>query len=431
MFRFITPRNRRVLLSGATGVLQRLAQLAVSLIILPVALHCLGVAGFGVWGAATSLTWAGVMLDLGLGGALVTLLPAARHRGEDPRDYVTACLFVGVAFGLALLLGGGAAVLACPGLLPSPPFLVAGLCLAVNVPLGLASSLWFGLQKGHVSGLWDMAQTALMLGFVVAGAWAGAGAAVLTLAVFGAGVLANAGSLAHVLLTQSALRPSLRPKLAVVGRALRSGALLALITIAAACAYVFDNVLTLHWLGPVVAAQMAVALRVCITAIGMLMVATQALWPAFVEAVALNDHRWVGRTLLRGTLAVAGLAGAGGGLIVLTGNKVLALWLHQDLHLPRALFLAMAGWIVVLTLPRVAALLLNATAQYKGQFMAQAAAAALALALKPVLAAAFGAAGVLAATPLVSLFLLCPAYAWLAWRQVAAPRFMKAQPCRS
>ncbi|MBB5372947.1 lipopolysaccharide biosynthesis protein [Acidocella aromatica] len=431
MFRFITPRNRRVLLSGAAGVLQRMAQLAASLIILPLALHCLGVAGFGVWGAATSLSWAGGMLDLGLGGALVTLLPAARHRGEDPRDYVTACLCVAVAFGLLLLLGGGALALVCPRLTPSPPFLVAGLCLALNIPLGLASSLWFGLQKGHVSGLWDMAQTALMLGFVMVGAWAGAGVTVLTLGVFGAGVVANAGSLTHVLLTQPSLRPSLRPKPTVLAHALRSGGFLALITIAGACAYVFDNVLALHWLGPVVAAQMAVVLRMCITVTGLLAVATQALWPAFVEAVALNDHRWVGRTLLRGTLTVVGLACAGSGLIVLAGNKLLVFWLHQDLHLPLTLFLAMAGWIVVLILPRVAALLLNATVRYKGQFIAQAVATALALALKPALAAAFGAAGLLAATPLTALFVLCPAYAWLAWRQVAAPRFMKAQPCRS
>ena len=431
MLKSVTPRNRRVLLSGATGVLQRLAQLAASLIILPLVLHRLGEAGFGVWGAATSLTWAAAMLDLGLGGALVTLLPAARHKGEDPRDYVTACLLVGLGVGLALLAGGAAVLLTWPHLMPSAPFLAAGLCMAVNIPLGLAGSLWFGLQKGHVAGLWDLVQTGLMLGFVIAGAWAGAGVTVMTLAVFGAGVLANAGSLGHALATQPMLRPKKRPNFAVISHALRGGALLALITIAASCAYVFDNVLTLDWLGPQAAAQMTVALRVCITATGMLMVATQALWPAFVEAVALEDHHWVARTLWRGTLAVAGLACAGAGLIVLAGNRVLALWLHQDLQLPLPLFLAMAGWIVTLTLPRVAGLLLNAVAQYRGQFIAQLAATALALGLKPAMAATFGAAGLLGATPLSALFILCPAYAWLVWRQVVAPRFMKAQPCRS
>jgi len=431
MLKSVLPRNRRVLLSGATGVLQRLAQLAASLIILPLVLHRLGEAGFGVWGAATSLSWAAGMLDLGLGGALVTLLPAARHKGEDMRDYVTACLLVGLAFGLALLAGGAAVLLAWPRLMPSAPFLAAGLCMAINIPLGLAGSLWFGLQKGHVACLWDLVQTGLMLGFIIAGAWAGAGVTVMTLAVFGAGVLANAGSLGHALATQPMLRPKKRPNFTAIGHALRGGAVLASISIVASCAYVFDNVLTLDWLGPQVAAQMTVALRICITAIGLLVVATQALWPAFVEAVALDDHRWVARTLWRGTVMVGVLACGGSGLIVLAGNRLLALWLHQDLQLPRALFLAIAGWVIVLALPRVAGLLLNAVAQYRGQFIAQVVASALGLGLKPALAATFGAAGLLGATPLAALLILCPAYAWLVWRQVQAPRFMKAQPCRS
>ena len=431
MLKSVTPRNRRVLLSGAAGVLQRLAQLAASLIILPLVLHRLGEAGFGVWGAATSLTWAAAMLDLGLGGALVTLLPAARHKGEDPRDYVTACLLVGVALGLVLLAGGAVVLLAWPRLMPSAPFMAAGLCMAANIPLGLAGSLWFGLQKGHVACLWDLVQTGLMLGFIIAGAWAGAGVTVMTLAVFGAGVLANAGSLGHALATQPMLRPKKRPNFTAIGHALRGGAVLASISIVASCAYVFDNVLTLDWLGPQAAAQMTVALRICITAIGLLVVATQALWPAFVEAVALDDHRWVARTLWRGTLMVGVLACGGSGLIVLAGNRLLALWLHQDLQLPRALFLAIAGWVVVLALLRVAGLLLNAVAQYRGQFIAQIAASALGLGLKPALAATFGAAGLLGATPLAAMLILCPAYAWLAWRQVQAPRFMKAQPCRS
>lgn len=431
MLRSLTLRNRRVLFSGAAGVTQRLAQLAASLLILPLVLHGLGEAGFGVWGAATSLAWAGAMLDLGLGGALVTLLPAARHRGEDPRDYVTACLFVAAALAFILALGGAAVAGLWPRLLPAPAFLAAGACLVLNIPLGLASALWFGLQKGHVSGLWDMVQTLLMLGFVVIVLWCGGGVVALTLAVSGSSVLANAGSLAHVLRREPGLRPRLRPKYAAIGHALRGGTLLALITIAGACAYVFDNLLTLHWLGPQAAAQMAVALRICVTASGLLAVATQALWPAFAEAVALNDHRWVGRMLRQGTLAVAGLACAGSGLIVLAGNTMLTFWLRHDLHMPRALFLAIAGWVVVLALPRVAALLLSATAQYKGQFFAQVAATTLALALKPAFATAFGAAGLLAATPLAALLILCPAYAWLTWRQVAAPRFMKAEPCHS
>ncbi len=427
VFRFgaLHHRSRRVLLSGGAGIAQRFLQLGASLIILPLALHTLGVNGFGVWGAATSLAWAAGMLDLGLGGALVTLLPSVRQQGTVARDYVSACLFSGAAFGLALLAGGGLCLLLWPNLTPASSFLIAGACLVLNIPLGLSGALWFGLQKGHAAGLWAMAQTGLMLLFVIAAAWAHTGPAAMTLAVFGAGLLANAGSMAHALFTQPAIRPRLRPNFSVLRQALRHGGVLALIAIAEASAFVFDNVLTLHWLGPVAAAQMAVALRICITASGMLQVSIQAIWPEFVAAVAQNDHGWVRRTLLRGTLTVLVLGVGGTALIVLGGNRLLTFWLHENLHIPPALFLAVAGWVVALNLPRVAGMLLNALRAYRGQLLAQASAAAAALAAKPALAAAFGVAGILASTPLATLLILCPAFGWLAWRQLAAPSFRK------
>ena len=427
MVSFTTPRNRRILLSGAAGVTQRLVQLATSLITLPLVLHRLGDSGFGVWGAETSLAWAGAMLDLGLGGALITLLPRAGGQRGVSRDYVTASLFVATGISLGMLAIGSALALLWPHLAPSGPFLIAGLGLAVNIPLGLSGALWFGLQKGHVTGFWNTVQTGLTLLFVVAGVVAGAGVTVLTLVIYAAAALANAGSLIHLLWRVPELRPSPWPKFGVMRTALRSGISLSMIGAVASGAYVLDNVLALHWLGPHAAAQMAVALRVCITASGMLAVATQAFWPEFVEAVAHGDHHWVVQALGRGTLMVTMLALAGCGLLVLAGKPVLAWWLHQDLHLPHALFLAMAAWILVPALTRVAGLLLNAKALYRGQFLVQLAATALALALKPLGAKFLGVAGLLAATPLVSLFIICPAYAWMAWRAAAAPRFQKVR----
>ena len=99
-------RNKKILLSGGTGVAQRLLQLFTGLITLPLVLHALGVAGFGVWGAATSLAWAAGMLDLGLGGALVTLVPQAIAGNGDLRAIVTASLLTGAGLGILLLLAG-------------------------------------------------------------------------------------------------------------------------------------------------------------------------------------------------------------------------------------------------------------------------------------------------------------------------------------
>jgi hypothetical protein len=65
-----------------------------------------------------------------------------------------------------------------------------------------------------------------------------------------------------------------------------------------------------------------------------------------------------------GTLAVVGLSLAGSAILIAVGRPLLQFWLHGGLALPPALFWAMGGWIVALSVPRVAGLLLNGTITY-------------------------------------------------------------------
>jgi len=262
---------------------------------------------------------------------------------------------------------------------------------------------------------------------LVLAAWFGLGVTAMVAAVFGAQILGNAGSLAHLFW----MHPQTRPKLSgvsagVLRRVLRSGLLLSALSIIFSLSCIFDNVLALHWLGPDAAARMTVAMRLCITATGMLGVATQAIWPAFVEAVAADDHGWVLQTLWRGTMAVTLLAVGGSAVIVAFGAPVLRWWLHADLHIPPLLFWAMAAWIVCLSLPRVAGLLLNAVSVFRGQLIVQGLVTVLALSLKFFLAERFGVAGILGATPLVALVVVCPAYAWMAARWIGGTNMLKA-----
>ncbi len=416
-------RDRRIMLASGAGLVQRGAQLATAVVMLPLALHALGVAGFGVWGAATSLVWLSPMLDFGLGSALVTLLPraTAAGRAEEVPRHISAALLGGGLLGVALLcLGGGVWLLWRPG----APFVIAGICLALNIPLGIAGNIWFGLQKGHVAGFWELMQTALTFLFLMAAVFAGAGVAMMVAAVYGGLLVGNAGSLAHVLLRRAAARPAWRwPGWAALRAVAAPGGLLFMLGLAGSCAYGFDTVLTLRWLGPAAAAQMTVALRVCTTAMGFLTVVTQPLWPAFVEAAALDDRAWEWRTLRLGTLAVAGLGVAGSAALIAVGRPVLQTWLHGGLALPPALFWAMGGWIVALSVPRVAGLLLNAVSILRWQIFCAATAAALGLGLKYVSAPGFGPAGMLAGTAAAWLLIAWPGLGLRAWRWTQRPVF--------
>ncbi|WP_298283975.1 lipopolysaccharide biosynthesis protein [Acidocella sp.] len=411
------PRAHRLLFASVAGVAQRLAQVLASLVILPLALHGLGVAGFGVWGAATSLLSLAGMLSFGLGAALVALLPRALAVGahEDGRAQIAAALFGGAALAAGVLVGGGVVLLGGWARL-SPPFLIAAVALIVNIPLSIGPDIWFGLQKGHVAALWALVQTVLGLAGLVAGVGLGAGVVALVAVFYGALLLANAGCLAHVLLAHRHLRPSGLPPRAVLGAVFGKSGLFSLATAAAMGIWVFDNIMALSWLGPAASAQMAVALRVCTTATGLLWVFTQPFWPGFADALAVGDHGWVRKMLWRGLAATLGLSVGGALLIVLFGRPVLIFWLHSDLHLGMAMMWAMAGWIVALTLTNVPGVLLSAAHRIWPQIWVYGVAALLGFGAKYLLAPRFGVVGVLAVAPVVWVLWTAPMLGWFTLR---------------
>ena len=419
-------RDRNIIFSVSAGLAQRAAQTLSALITLPVTLHVLGASGFGVWGAATSLAWLTSMLDLGLGSALVTLLPQsiASGRWERARAEVLAALLGGAALGVGVVLICAIGLALNSDRQTALPFIVAGLGLALNVPLSIAQNIWFGLQKGHIAGAWELLQTVLTLLLVLTAAAAGGGVTRMVAAVYAGMLLASAGSLVHLLLSQPLLRPRVwRTSLTELRAVIAPGSVLFGISACSACAFVFDNALALRWLGPIAAAQIAIAMRVCTTAAAFLSSLTHPLWPAFVEAAALDDRAWERRNLTRGTLAAVGSTIIGAALLVAFGQPVLRLWLHADLHLSRALIWAMAAWILALALPRVAGLLLNAVSILRFQLAAVAIATAAAFALKLLFSRQIGVAGIVAAMPCAWAVVIWPSYIWRAWRWVARPDF--------
>jgi len=163
------PRSFRLLAASSAGVAQRVAQLLSSLITLPVALHSLGLAGFGIWGAATSIAWLASLLTLGFGSALITLIPRA-GQAEQIRAYVTAALLGGAILAAALLLAGLSFLRLTAAPVPQAPFLIAAVSLILNIPLSISFELWMALQKGHMAAFWATVQTLLSLLFIILGA---------------------------------------------------------------------------------------------------------------------------------------------------------------------------------------------------------------------------------------------------------------------
>lgn len=412
-------RNTNILRTSLAGVVQRGAQLLSSLITLPAVLHSVGVAGFGVWGAATSLAWLTGLLALGLGGALVTLIPRGLATGQtsENRGYVTASIQASTALAATLFLSCLVAWLAGVKV-PSGPFLVAGMALILNIPLNIHGALWLSLHKGHMAAFWATVQTLLGLAFILLGAFLGVGVTLMVAAIYGAMLLCNAGSLAHVLYLHHHIRPLRQSPPTALRTVLGHSGLLFTLTIVGTCATAFDNVFALIWLGPTASAQMAVAMRICITATGMVGAITEAFWPSFVDAFAINDHAWARRILRLGTAAVVALSVCGSGLLIAFGEPVLRWWLHQNLNITPPLLWAMAAWITGLTLTNVPGALLNAVLKFKPQIAILSFVAAVGFGLKFLAAHTFGVSGILLVTPTLWFAFVAPVYFRMAWRSV-------------
>src|SRR6266849_2202581 len=156
-------RNRRVVVSASVGVFQRLVQVGSTLVLMPLLLRVLGPAQFGVWGTAASLAWLSGLVAIGPGPALVTLVARSStiERAEQARRHIAGALSIGG--GLAGLMLLAAFVASINGRVggSAGPYFIAAIGLAVNLPLNAGNNVWMALQKGYVSGCWELVQTLL------------------------------------------------------------------------------------------------------------------------------------------------------------------------------------------------------------------------------------------------------------------------------
>ena len=96
-------RGRQAAFSSFAGVAQRLLQIAGTLIVMPMVLHAVGSEGFGVWAAAASFFWMTVVVDFGVGQALLTNVAQNVALGDiaEIRRQIGAALLVSLALALA------------------------------------------------------------------------------------------------------------------------------------------------------------------------------------------------------------------------------------------------------------------------------------------------------------------------------------------
>jgi O-antigen/teichoic acid export membrane protein len=399
--------------------------MAGTLVVMPLVLHAIGTQGFGVWAAAASFLWMTVVVDFGVGQVLLTNVAQNMARGdvEEVRRQIAAAVKLCVLLGAAGTVFAFAVIPAIASPEVADAYLIAAACVALNIPLNLAGSIWSGLQRFHVTSLWEAFQTIVTVGGLFALTRFTTDTRCYVAVTAGALLAANICSMVNLFGRFPELRPCFKSPSGDRLRALlQRGAPFLVLSLSAALAVNLDSVIALALLGPDDASRMAVALRACLTAHGLLWVVTQPLWPAFTDAAARGDYAWVRRHILAGAIVVGACAVGGSALLLAFGQPLLELWMGGGMKISQSVLLAMSAWILMLSMGRIGDVVLSALGAVWFQARAAVAYGALAFVLKFCLGPSLGVAGILFATALAYGFTYAPAYLWWVTRWVRAAR---------
>lgn len=366
-------RDKRVLQGGFAAALSRLVGIACSFITLPIALAALGKTSFGVFLTLSTLATLLLVLNLGLGDGLVTLLARSVAAQDNRRaqelissTFYALAAFIGVLLvGLALLgphlhwsdvIGVDRSIRGA-----NMSVLIALAIALVNIPLTVATAVRRGLQESWVVNLVGSLTGVLQVGGVSLAAYLGAG---LPWFVFAFVLAAPMTNVVNGVLLLARGRAWLRPRRSFVsrprvGEVLRAGGLFAVLGLVVSAAYQTDALILSHVLGPGAVAEWGVAYRVFMllpTLVGFFVI---PLWPAYGDALARGDHAWVRRTFRRSLLLTGGLAGVGGLILALASRPVIAYVVGPQVVPSRPLIATFVLYVLVVSISAPLAMYMN------------------------------------------------------------------------
>lgn len=419
-------RYRRAFLAGAASAVARGVSILTVLISIPVTLKYLGVDRFSVWMTITSLTALLAFADFGLGNGLMNVV--ARCHADGDRDGLRAYTMAALlALGGLALLVTLVALVAAPyipwaSLLAVNPRLLPGvelaqvmtvfiICMAVGIPLTVVQKVQLALQMGYLASLWQLLSSVLALVALLIAVALRAPLAWLVLASLGTPSVVLAAS---AMVFWTVQRPAERPAFALARwshgfELARWGGLFFVLQVASAVAYASDTLVIAHVLGPQSVAQYSVASRLME---GLFMVGAlflTPLWPAYADAYARGDDRWIKKTLRVSLVFTALSTAAAAAVLVLVSRPLTAVWVGHRVEYSLGLFAVFAIWVVFKAAGNALSMFLNGVGWISFQALVGALFATAVIPLKIWLAQALGVMGVpLALTLAYALIVVVP-----------------------
>jgi len=376
-------RRRAIILTSSSGIIARFVNVVTGLLAVPITLHYLGNDRFGLWMSITSFVYFLTFADMGLGIGLQNALNQCD--GQDNRT--RPCALISSAIMVVALIGVTLSAiaayilpimpltkliktetdLAAQELLPTAQAVT--IAFAIGLTSGLIQRIFSAYQRGYWSNLSLALGRLLALASLLICIWMRASLPLIAfLFMFVPYVVTLACSLPFF-----RANPWLRPrvshiKLSELHCVSRIGVLGFGAQIAASLMISGPAIIIANRLGTTSVTPYSITQRLLGVAGIIFTVALQPLWPAYGEAAARGDMKWVrrtfGRSVVFGTAIMVPLTL----LVLVFGQRLILLWTSQPEAIPGfSLLLACSVWAMIMAWNQVCAMLLNGLNRMGGQ----------------------------------------------------------------
>ncbi len=417
-------RYHRAGITAVSGAIARGVTVATGFVSVSLVLHYLGAERYGMWLTMSALMSVFLLGDFGIGDGLIEPLAAAIARGSRDRaqSLVSCAFFLVLALSTALLLVFGAVypfvnwqtvfnVSSPEAIREAGPTAAAFMfCVIASFTIGVTNRVNLSLQEGAIGNMWQTAGSLLAVVSLVAATQMKSSQPILVLALSGTPLLAT---IANGISLFGIRRPWLRPRRALfdvrIARSLFSTSRWFLLSsLGYLCVAGTGNIVIAQTLGPELVPEFGLPARifgVVSMAVGLVAV---PLWPAYAEAIARRDNRWV-RVAAQRSVAVAMLVGvAGSAAVALTGDRILRLWVGGIVHTSFAVWAGLGVASVLACIGVVLTVLLWGNGAVRFEALTRMAQAIIVLGLMMALTPRFGVAGCAWALAMSEAIRLCP-----------------------
>jgi O-antigen/teichoic acid export membrane protein len=408
---------RTTLSSGINTILT----IVVGILSIGLTVRYLGTERYGLWlTISTILAWLNLS-GFGVGNALTNRLSAALGRGREGEipSSVSAAFWILALAGFLIMLAG--VVLGYS--LPWAEFLnaksadaVRELPLAITLsfiiyglgfPLSITRSIYSGYQEGYFANYWEIAANIAALLGLLAVVLTKGGLPSLVVAVYGARLLVLVSSGIFLFKIH---RPALVPRFASVQRKeirplVSVGGMFVALQLTGLLITQTDNLIIARMLGLDSVATYGTLWKMFNYVNILQSLILMPLWPAFGEAYARGEVKWIYRTLKYSLLGLMGGTLLISSLLTIFGRQIIKIWTGADLATSFPLIVGMALFQIILAWTQPFVFFLNGIGRLRGPLVYGLGTGLLSLGLKIIFAPRWGLEGIIGAT-LLSYMLL-------------------------